>query len=96
MLLTASKYLCIDKSLDTEDLRILVPCPQDKTLDTLSHKVKEVYHCCVGETEANLNTLQMLTAIEEKLGQLLENAETIPKDQMSIAERAKEKERRLR
>ncbi|XP_050968458.1 cilia- and flagella-associated protein 100 isoform X2 [Labeo rohita] len=72
------------------------PEDQDKTLDTLSHKVEEVYHCCVGETEANLTTLQMLTAIEEKLGELLENADMIPKDQMSIAERAKEKERRMR
>ncbi|KAL1273049.1 hypothetical protein QQF64_028911 [Cirrhinus molitorella] len=72
------------------------PEDQDKTLDTLSRKVEEVYHCCVGETEANLTTLQMLTAIEEKLGELLENADMIPKDQMSIAERAKEKERRMR
>ncbi|XP_051752548.1 cilia- and flagella-associated protein 100 [Ctenopharyngodon idella] len=72
------------------------PEDQDKILDTLSSKVEEVYHCCVGETEANLTILQMLTAIEEKLGQLLENAEMIPKDQMSIAERAKEKERRMR
>ncbi|XP_026069735.1 cilia- and flagella-associated protein 100 isoform X2 [Carassius auratus] len=70
--------------------------PEDQTLDSLSRKVEEVYHCCVGETEANLTTLQMLTAIEEKLGQLLENADMIPKDQMSIAERAKEKERRMR
>ncbi|XP_067315506.1 cilia- and flagella-associated protein 100 [Pseudorasbora parva] len=72
------------------------PEDQDKTLDTLSSKVEEVYHCCVGETEANLTTLQMLAAIEEKLGKLLENVEMIPKDQMSIAERAKEKERRMR
>ncbi|KAF4112080.1 cilia- and flagella-associated protein 100 isoform X1 [Onychostoma macrolepis] len=72
------------------------PEDQDKTLDALSRKVEEVYHCCVGETEANLTTLQMLTAIEEKLGELLENADMIPKDQMSIAERAKEKERRMR
>ncbi|XP_073708370.1 cilia- and flagella-associated protein 100 [Garra rufa] len=72
------------------------PEDQDKTLDTLSHKVEEVYHSCVGETEANLTTLQMLTAIEEKLGELLENADMIPKDQMNIAERAKEKERRMR
>ncbi|XP_073809450.1 cilia- and flagella-associated protein 100 isoform X1 [Danio rerio] len=72
------------------------PEDQDKTFDTLSRKVEEVYHCCVGETEANLSTLQMLMAIEEKLGELLENAEKIPKDQMSTAERAKEKERRMR
>lgn len=96
---------CIDKSLDSDlcknissdlRLRVFVPCPQDKILDTLNSKVEEVYHCCVGETEANLTILQMLTAIEEKLGQLLENAEMIPKDQLSIAERAKEKERRMR
>ncbi len=82
----------------SSDLRIhvLVPCLPDKTLDALSHKVEEVYHCCVGKTEANLTTLQMLTAIEQKLGELLENADKIPKDQMSIAERAKEKERRMR
>uniref|UniRef100_A0A671NWA9 Cilia and flagella associated protein 100 n=1 Tax=Sinocyclocheilus anshuiensis TaxID=1608454 RepID=A0A671NWA9_9TELE len=70
--------------------------PEDQALDALSCKVEEVYHCCVGETEANLTTLQMLTAIEKKLGELLENADMIPKDQMSIAERAKEKERRMR
>uniref|UniRef100_A0A673NQH5 Cilia and flagella associated protein 100 n=1 Tax=Sinocyclocheilus rhinocerous TaxID=307959 RepID=A0A673NQH5_9TELE len=72
------------------------PEDQDKALDALSCKVEEVYHCCVGETEANLTTLQMPTVIEKKLGELLENADMIPKDQMSIAERAKEKERRMR
>ncbi len=85
----------INKSSDLR-MQVLVSCLQDKTLDALSRKVEEVYHCCVAETEANLTTLQMLTAIEENLGELLENADMIPKDQMSIAERAKEKERRMR
>ncbi|TRY66692.1 hypothetical protein DNTS_011622 [Danionella cerebrum] len=72
------------------------PEDQEQSFDSLRCKVEEVYHCCVGETEAKLSTLQMLIAIEEKLGQLLENAELIPKDIMSIAERAKEKQRRMR
>lgn len=102
MLLETSCLVTIFASLNhwtvTSDLslQVLIPFPEDKTLDSLSRKVEEVYHCCVGETEANLTTLQMLTAIEEKLGELLENADMIPKDQMSIAERAKEKERRMR
>ncbi len=57
----------INKSSDLR-MQVLVSCLQDKTLDALSRKVEEVYHCCVAETEANLTTLQMLTAIEEIWG----------------------------
>ncbi|XP_076870260.1 cilia- and flagella-associated protein 100 isoform X2 [Brachyhypopomus gauderio] len=69
---------------------------EDSTLDALGRKVEEVYQSCVGDSEANLSTLQMLTAIESKLGELLENMEVIPADRLAMAERAKEKERRLR
>lgn len=69
---------------------------QDNTLELLSGKVEEVFRCCVGETAANLSILQMLTTIEGKLVELLENAEMIPRERMSIAERAQEKERRIR
>ncbi|XP_051985520.1 cilia- and flagella-associated protein 100 [Xyrauchen texanus] len=69
---------------------------QDKTLDIISRKVEEVYHSCVGETEAKLSTLLMLTAIEDKLGKLLENTDRISRDCMTIAERVKEKQRRIR
>ncbi|XP_051561863.1 cilia- and flagella-associated protein 100 [Myxocyprinus asiaticus] len=69
---------------------------QDKTLDIISRKVEEAYHSCVGETEAKLSTLLMLTAIEDKLGELLENADRISRNCMTIAERVKEKQRRIR
>ncbi|KAA0720509.1 Cilia- and flagella-associated protein 100 [Triplophysa tibetana] len=72
------------------------PDDQDNTLELLSGKVEEVFRCCVGETAANLSILQMLTTIEGKLVELLENAEMIPRERMSIAERAQEKERRIR
>ncbi|XP_045079221.1 cilia- and flagella-associated protein 100 isoform X2 [Coregonus clupeaformis] len=69
---------------------------QDCMLDSLGAKVEEVYRGCVGDKEANLSTLQMLTVIESRLGELLENVEMIPKEQLLMAERTKEKERRLR
>ncbi|XP_029632142.1 cilia- and flagella-associated protein 100 isoform X1 [Salmo trutta] len=69
---------------------------QEVMLDSLGTKVEEVYRSCVGDTEANLSTLQMLTVIESRLGELLENVEMIPKERLLMAERTKEKERRLR
>lgn len=69
---------------------------QESTLNAVSQKVEEVYWSCIGDSEANLSTLQMLTAIECRLGDLLESVELIPSDRLAMAERAKEKERRLR
>lgn len=64
--------------------------------DSLGAKVEEVYRVCVGDSEANLSTLQMLKAIESRLDELLENVEIVPKERLVLAERAKEKERRFR
>ncbi|KAM6977762.1 cilia- and flagella-associated protein 100-like [Aplochiton taeniatus] len=69
---------------------------QDGTLDRLCQKVYSVYKVCFGDSEANLTTLQMLTNIENRMGQLLDNMEVVPKDRILVAERAREKERRLR
>lgn len=65
-------------------------------LEALGRKVAEVYRSYAGESGANLTTLQMLTNIEGRLGELLENMELVPKGRVLMAERAKEKERRLR
>ena len=43
-----------------------------------------------------LSTLQMLTNIEAQLEELLGEIETMPQEEVEIAERAKEKERRTR
>lgn len=65
-------------------------------MNTLGQKVQEVYRSCIGDSEANLSTLQMLIAIETRLSNLLESMELIPADRLAMAERAKEKERRIR
>ncbi|KAH0630180.1 hypothetical protein JD844_012892 [Phrynosoma platyrhinos] len=71
-------------------------CLQDKMLVSLHRKVLEVYRRCIGENEANLGTLQMLTVIEHQLDDLLECLERVPPAKIEQAEKAKEKERRMR
>lgn len=69
---------------------------QENMLAVLDKKVEEVYRNCIGDNEANINTLQMLTNIENRLEELFEMIEMLPQDKVEIAEKAKEKERRLR
>ncbi|XP_072329200.1 cilia- and flagella-associated protein 100 [Scyliorhinus torazame] len=69
---------------------------QDKMLDSLDQKVGEVYRACIGENEANMSTLQMLTSIENYLEDLFENLEKLPREKVELAQRNKEKERRMR
>uniref|UniRef100_UPI00398F12B2 cilia- and flagella-associated protein 100 n=1 Tax=Pristiophorus japonicus TaxID=55135 RepID=UPI00398F12B2 len=69
---------------------------QDKMLEALDQKVGEVYRACIGENEANMSTLQMLTSIENYLEDLFEGLEKLPRDKVELAERNKEKERRMR
>lgn len=57
----------------------------------------DVYHHCIGtQQESNLGTVQMLTIIEQHLDELLENLERVPQIKIEQAEKAKEKERRMR
>ncbi|XP_075687920.1 cilia- and flagella-associated protein 100 isoform X1 [Rhinoderma darwinii] len=69
---------------------------QEMMLTSLTKKVGEVYQACIKENRANLNALQMLTLMEQQVEELLDNIESIPKERLEIAEKAKEKERRLR
>ncbi|XP_025108512.1 cilia- and flagella-associated protein 100-like [Pomacea canaliculata] len=69
---------------------------QEKSLQQLNQKVEEVYRSCIGDNEANISTLQMLTNIENRLEELFEIIETMPQDKVEAAEKAKEKERRLK
>ncbi|KAJ3081675.1 Cilia- and flagella-associated protein 100, partial [Quaeritorhiza haematococci] len=69
---------------------------QERLLEELNHKVKEVYRRCIGDNEANLSTLQMLTNIENRLEQLFETIEMMPQDKVEQAEKVKDKERRQR
>lgn len=69
---------------------------QEKMLQTLNKKVEDVYRNCIGDNEANISTLQMLTNIENRLEELFEQIEVMPPDRVEMAEKAKEKERRMR
>jgi hypothetical protein len=60
---------------------------QEKLLEELNVKVKEVYKKCIGDSDANLSTLQMLTNIENKLEQLFESIEMMPQDKVEQAEK---------
>ncbi|XP_045390229.1 LOW QUALITY PROTEIN: cilia- and flagella-associated protein 100 [Lemur catta] len=70
---------------------------QDRLLDSLTLKVRDVYrHCVSSQPEANLGPVQMLTVIEHQLDELLETLEHVPPATIEQVEKAKEKERRLR
>ena len=55
-----------------------------------------MYLACIGDHDANIGTLQMLTAIENKLEQLFEIIELMPAEKVEQAEKMKDKERRHR
>mmetsp|Transcript_32928 Transcript_32928/g.81851 ORF Transcript_32928/g.81851 Transcript_32928/m.81851 type:complete len:555 (-) Transcript_32928:236-1900(-) len=69
---------------------------QEDTLGELDKKVGEVYHKVFGELDPNLSMLQMLTAVENKLEELLALVLGMPPDEVEAAEKAREKERRSR
>ena len=55
-----------------------------------------VYRSCIGDNEASIASLQMLTAIENRLEELFDNIDKMPPHLVEAAEKAKEKERRMR
>ncbi|KAK2165290.1 hypothetical protein LSH36_52g03004 [Paralvinella palmiformis] len=69
---------------------------QAKMLTDLNKRVEDVYRSTIGDNEANISTLQMLTNIENRLEELFEQIEMMPQDKVEAAEKAKEKERRLK
>ena len=69
---------------------------QDPLLERVGRKVGEAYRACMGETEARLSTLQRLTCIEGLLNNTMDNLEMIPPDRITLAEKTREKERRVR
>ncbi|XP_030357364.1 cilia- and flagella-associated protein 100 isoform X2 [Strigops habroptila] len=69
---------------------------QDNVLASLSKKVQEVYCQCTGESEGNLQTVQMLMVLEKQLNDLLDILERIPPEKIEHVKKLKEKERRLK
>lgn len=69
---------------------------QEKLLENFGDKVEEVYNTVIGENDANISTLQMLTSIENTFGQLLDLQEMMPEDEIAEYEKKFEKDRRAR
>jgi len=69
---------------------------QEDEMKALDVKVAAVYEVCIGENEANISTLQMLTNIENRLEELFESIAKMPPAKVEEAERTKEKQRRIR
>ncbi|XP_070693347.1 cilia- and flagella-associated protein 100-like [Pempheris klunzingeri] len=75
-------------SLNTED--------QDVMLDVLGEKVAEVHRCCVDNRMTNLNTLEKLASIENRMSLLLQGLESIPEESLEMMKKIKDSERRSR
>ncbi|XP_073183591.1 coiled-coil domain-containing protein 38 isoform X4 [Lepidochelys kempii] len=70
---------------------------QDKMLHSLTKKVAEVYRVSVGEVDASsISSIQMLRRIENRIEELCELLESVPKENIEAIEKIKMKERRQR
>ncbi|MBN3316291.1 HUTH lyase, partial [Atractosteus spatula] len=69
---------------------------QDRMLSLLNKQVNEVYQTCIGDVGANISTLQMLTNIENKMEEVFECLETLPREKVEVVEANREKEMRIR
>ncbi|XP_009672830.1 coiled-coil domain-containing protein 38 isoform X2 [Struthio camelus] len=70
---------------------------QDRMLDLLNEKIAEVYKFSVGtEAASNLSSIQMLKRIEDRIEELCELMETIPREVIERAEKRKMNEKRKR
>ncbi|KAK9517693.1 hypothetical protein VZT92_023039 [Zoarces viviparus] len=75
-------------SLDTEG--------QDAMWDSLGGKVSEVYRSCVDDGITNLSTVEKLAKIENRMGLLLQDLESLPANILKMMKNIKESEKRSR
>lgn len=72
------------------------PADEEGDLEKLDRKIEEVYRSTLGENEANLCPIQMLTEVECRLQELLDSIDQLPPDVVKIAEKEMIKIRRAR
>ncbi|KAH1185599.1 hypothetical protein KIL84_018348 [Mauremys mutica] len=100
------KAACINEEEKRTDLALRAkmfsfgefnPEIQDKMLHSLTKKVAEVYRVSVGEVDtSSINSIQMLRRIENRIEELCELLESVPKENIEAIEKIKMKERRQR
>ncbi|XP_068010209.1 cilia- and flagella-associated protein 100 isoform X2 [Melanerpes formicivorus] len=69
---------------------------QDKMLESLEKKVREVYRHFTGESGADLQMEQMLMVMEKQVYDLLDQLEKVPREKLKPLLEAKQKEWKLR
>jgi len=69
---------------------------QERVLQELATKIEKVYRCVVGSLEIKIDGLMMLTSIENRLTDLIEEVESFPIDKVRHAQKFKDKQRRLK
>merc|ERR1719353_1327225 len=69
---------------------------QEKLLVELGSKIEKVYKVVVGRLEIKIDGLMMLTSIENRLQDLIEEVESFPTEKVRFAQKFKDKQRRLK
>ncbi|XP_048213907.1 coiled-coil domain-containing protein 38 isoform X6 [Perognathus longimembris pacificus] len=68
---------------------------QEKLIQSLSKKINQVYTICIGDAEVgSMTAVQKLVKVENRLVELSDLIESIPKENVEAIERIKQKERR--
>ncbi|XP_049638893.1 coiled-coil domain-containing protein 38 [Suncus etruscus] len=68
---------------------------QEKLIDSLSKKINQVYKVCIGDAEVgSLTSVQKLVKVESRLVELSDLIDSIPRENVEVIERIKQKERR--
>uniref|UniRef100_T1JAE0 Cilia- and flagella-associated protein 100 n=1 Tax=Strigamia maritima TaxID=126957 RepID=T1JAE0_STRMM len=67
---------------------------QDMALSEVNSQIEGVYSNVIGQNDANINTLQMTLAIENKLEDLLQTIDELPPNVVEAAEKQRERHRR--
>jgi len=67
---------------------------EEKMMEKVDKRVAQLYSFCVGDSESNMTTMQMLTSIEVCLEDLLCFMERTPLEKIEAAEQVKEQQRK--
>ena len=69
---------------------------QDQVLNDICQKIERVYKVVVGQLEIKIDGLMMLTSVENRLQDLIEDIESFPIEKVRLAQKFKDKQRRLK
>jgi hypothetical protein len=69
---------------------------QDQVLEQLCQKIEKVYKVVVGQLEIKIDGLMMLTSVENRLEDLIDEIESFPMEKVRLAQKFKDKQRRLK